>query len=550
MPSVTQAHLASLLEPGEATSRLFLWAGLLGAVLVLYVVGIAVYRLWFHPLSKFPGPTVMALSDFPFLYRQHVLGTFVRESPKLHRKYGKIIRVAPNRLAVEGSIAWNDIFAHRPGGDATEFGKVPGFFFPDDHASLIGAPTRDDHRRQRRQLSHAFSEAAMAEQAPIIMFYIDLFLQRLKENSGNGQAVDMLKWLNFVTFDIIGDLSLGESFHSLEKSDYHPWVLNIFTGFRGINKLRFFNSLHPVLGRLYGRFESEGTIKASVNNLTYAREKAKARVALGPEPPVADREQVVGLDGRTRKMTVRRDFMTYMMRNGAAGGTEKGVITDQELLNNAFLLITAGSETTGTNLSTLFFLLSLPSNRVYRDAVAAEVRNAFRHGSEMDLINVNSKALPLLHACIEEALRLHPPVTVVPARVSPGATVGGHYVEKGVILYATTHATQTSSEHFFDAGSWRPERFLPADHPMYDARFANDNFSVFKPFSHGPRDCIGKNLSYAEMRLIAARVLLEFDVELHPSTPETWLANQRSFGIWEKPPLYLRLTESKHAVTA
>lgn len=467
MPSVTHAHLVSLLEPGEATSKLALWAGLLGAV-VSFVLGAIqpaaacpskvlaglggwhiTNALLFFPSSRYTswassstgyGSTrsqssrgrLPWLSDVPFLYRQHILGSFVPDSPELHRKYGKIIRVGPNRLALEGSIAWNDVFAHRPGGDATEFGKIPGFFFPGDRASLINAPTRDDHRRQRRQLSHAFSEAAMAEQAPIIMFYIDLFLQRLKENSVNGGAVDMLKWLNFVTFDIIGDLGLGESFHSLENSDYHPWVLNIFNGIRGGNKLRFVNAIWPALGGPYARLESEGTIKATMDNLTYAREKAGARAALGPEPQVASREQVVGLDGKTRKMTVRRDFMTYMMRNGAGGSTEKPAITREEILNNAFVLITAGSETTGTNLSTLFFLLALPSNRVYRDAVAAEVRNAFRHGSEMDLVNVNSKALPLLHACIEEALRFHPPVSLSPARVSPGATVGGHYLEKGV----------------------------------------------------------------------------------------------------------------------
>ncbi|KAL8377304.1 hypothetical protein RB595_008135 [Gaeumannomyces hyphopodioides] len=548
MPSINEARLASLLGTGEATGRLALWAGLLGATLVLYGLGLAVYRIWFHPLSKFPGPVSMALTERAFLYKQHMSGSFAAQSGELHRKYGKIVRVGPNRLAVEGSIGWNDVYAHRPGGDTTEFHKLSNYFFPGDRASLINAPTRDDHRRQRRQLSHAFSEAAMVEQAPIIMFYIDLFIQRLAENSTNGQAVDMLKWLNFVTFDIIGDLSLGESFHSLETSDYHPWVLNIFNGIRGVNKSRFLKSLWPGMATLYSRFESSGSLKASRDNLTYAREKARARLALGPEPLVADREQVVGLDGRTRKMTVRRDFMTYMMRNGAAGSDEKTSITEEELLNNAFLIITAGSETTGTNLSTLFYLLALPSNRAYRDAVTAEVRTAFSGASEMSLLNVNAKALPLLHACIEESLRYHSPVTNPPPRVSRGAPVGGHYIPEGVVIHVTGHATYHSPEHFFDAGSWRPERFLPAGHTMYDARFANDDTSVFKPFSHGPRDCIGKNLSYAEMRLVAARVLLRFDVELHPDTPDDWLSSQRSFGIWEKGPLMLRLNERKDLV--
>ena len=31
--------------------------------LVLYTVGVVVYRLWFHPLSKFPGPFLNRVSD-------------------------------------------------------------------------------------------------------------------------------------------------------------------------------------------------------------------------------------------------------------------------------------------------------------------------------------------------------------------------------------------------------------------------------------------------------------------------------------------------------
>lgn len=31
--------------------------------LVLYTVGVMVYRLWFHPLSKFPGPFLNRVSD-------------------------------------------------------------------------------------------------------------------------------------------------------------------------------------------------------------------------------------------------------------------------------------------------------------------------------------------------------------------------------------------------------------------------------------------------------------------------------------------------------
>lgn len=72
-----------------------------------------------------------------------------------------------------------------------------------------------------------------------------------------------------------------------------------------------------------------------------------------------------------------------------------------------------------------------------------------------------------------------------------------------------------------------------------------DAKTAFKPFSHGPRDCIGKNLAYAEMRLVASRVLLRFDIDEAEGTGDEWLASQRFLAGWEKPQLWLRLHERK-----
>jgi hypothetical protein len=49
-------------------------AGALIAVagLVLYAVAIVIYRLWFHPLSKFPGPFLNRVSDVSTKQSNHV----------------------------------------------------------------------------------------------------------------------------------------------------------------------------------------------------------------------------------------------------------------------------------------------------------------------------------------------------------------------------------------------------------------------------------------------------------------------------------------------
>lgn len=89
--------------------------------------------------------------------------------------------------------------------------------------------------------------------------------------------------------------------------------------------------------------------------------------------------------------------------------------------------------------------------------------------------------------------------------------------------------------------AFKPERWLPPDHPYYDPVFEHDNKSSFSPFSAGPRNCIGKNLAYSELRLIMSRLLWNFDVELVEGYQQ-WSKSHKVYIVWEKTPLMVRLT--------
>jgi cytochrome P450 len=93
--------------------------------------------------------------------------------------------------------------------------------------------------------------------------------------------------------------------------------------------------------------------------------------------------------------------------------------------------------------------------------------------------------------------------------------------------------------NFTSPNSYLPERWL---HPT-PSRFIDDNRAVLQPFSVGPRNCIGRNLAYNEMRLILARVLWNFDLELCPES-ENW-TEQKIFFLWEKLPLFLKLKKKR-----
>ena len=74
----------------------------------------AVINLYFHPLSKFPGPKLWAVSRLPFIYSL-LTGQLTRREREFHEKYGDIIRLAPDEVSFANEQAWNDIYTFRRG---------------------------------------------------------------------------------------------------------------------------------------------------------------------------------------------------------------------------------------------------------------------------------------------------------------------------------------------------------------------------------------------------------------------------------------------------
>ena len=193
--------------------------------------------------------------------------------------------------------------------------------------------------------------------------------------------------------------------------------------------------------------------------------------------------------------------------------------------------MTGGTETIATLLSGLTYYLLINPDKLAR--LVAEVRSTFTAESE---ITVDELArLPYLNACIEEGLRIYQPTPAsLPRRVpQEGAFIAGKWIPGDVSVAISQWATNRHTVNFRDFASFIPERFLG------DTKYASDNFAAFQPFSTGPRNCIGKNLAYHEIRLLLTMALWNFDLSLEAESKD-W-SNQRLFIFWEKKPLMVKL---------
>ena len=57
---------------------------------IIYYAAVGVYRLYFSPLARFPGPKLAALTYwFQFYHDVIRQGQYIFETKKMHEKYGK-----------------------------------------------------------------------------------------------------------------------------------------------------------------------------------------------------------------------------------------------------------------------------------------------------------------------------------------------------------------------------------------------------------------------------------------------------------------------------
>lgn len=472
-----------------------------------------IYRLYFHPLSRYPGPKLSAFTRIPYLKAQFT-GAAHTYHRQLHERYGTVVRVSPDELSFNDPQAWRDIYGH--GSKGTRGSAPPKHWGRYNSTSLetadLVAAQGEAHAKVRRIFLPAFSDRALKQQEPLFTKYVDNLVAVLRNGVQENprQDFDMVRLYNYTTFDIMGDLTFGEPLNMLAESKYDPWVSVIFDSVKVANRLSLLK-FYPLAQKLFDLLADAKIQEFKRQHADYAAQRVTKRIQHG-------------------RATAGVDLWDLVL------GQEDGKgLTRVEMDANASLFMIAGTETTATLLSGLTYLLLRNPEKLRN--VVREVRGAFATSAEIGMEGI--AALPYMNACIKEALRMYPPVPVGLPHLTPqeGSTICGEYIPAGITVTAPHHAMYFSEKHFKDATSFVPERWTG------DERYANDQRAAVQPFSVGSRDCLGKNMAYHEMRLILAKVLYNFDLELCPQS-ERWM-DQEVYTLWEKHPLMVRVRDAR-----
>ncbi|KAL9080558.1 MAG: hypothetical protein Q9157_000700 [Trypethelium eluteriae] len=321
---------------------------------------------------------------------------------------------------------------------------------------------------------------------------------------------------------MMGDLCFAEPFGCLDHASATEWstsVINVFiaaTWTQAIRRLSGVGTwLESLITRLLVPAKAAAWRKIHLSN---SREKTIARLA----DPNRD----------------HKDFMYQILENES-----RKSLSQTEIILNMGLFISAGTDTTATALTGwTYFMCTHPY--VYRRLVS-EIREAFLTADDIKWEKV--KELQYFDATINEALRLFPPSPASQQRLVPlgGATIAGYYVPSGTTVAVPPWVATHSPLNFHEPDLYRPERWLGKD-----VKFRGDHLNASLPFGTGPRVCIGKNLAYLEMRLIAAHLVWNFDIELakgkYEAKNQMWgldgqMNPMKIFHSMTKPPLWVQL---------
>jgi len=181
-------------------------------------------------------------------------------------------------------------------------------------------------------------------------------------------------------------------------------------------------------------------------------------------------------------------------------------LTDEEIIDNALLLILAGSETSASTLTNAVLFLGLHPD-VFDKVKAEQADVLARYGGNETITRpMLDKEFPYLESVIKETMRIRPlqggamrnpteTIVVDGKQIPPGMPVAVSIQLTHELDPVTNKGGDGSSKNMDIMEGFKPERWLDPD-----TRPSSD----FVPFGWGVRYCLGANLAMAEMKLFLA----------------------------------------------
>lgn len=255
--------------------------GLLAWLAGLLVVGWlcrCLFRLYFHPLSRVPGPRLAACTSLWLAWHTYV-GDECTVIFRLHEQYGPVLRVAPNDIDIADGDATEPIYIEKGGFPKSEaYSK----FDIDGHTTIFSTQTLPARASRAKAVAPLFSTASIRNSQPIISGVIDQFIARIQREGSAGKPLNVLNLTRSMALDAVSSYLFQEQYGGLSEDTSHMSASPFVDAYVGVGA--FFNLLPGWLGdKLMGLIEM-ATSDAGTNDSMEAMDRYTSNLVKTASP--------------------------------------------------------------------------------------------------------------------------------------------------------------------------------------------------------------------------------------------------------------------------
>ncbi|KAI3678684.1 hypothetical protein L6452_37985 [Arctium lappa] len=370
-----------------------------------------------------------------------------------------------------------------------------------DHAVFALAPYGPFWREMRKLVTLELFTSQRLEKLKNVRYsevkwFVDelALLSTLKNGDRRPAVVQMCKWFESITFNIIGRMLAGKRLSNgcSDASDEESRVREVIKEGLHLSGVFVASDVIPSLEwmDIGGHLKDMKRVAKELDGVLgkWLDEHVEKRMEYG-----GDKEA---------------DFMDVLLSTVSNDAKMFGHRREIIVKATTMILILAGSDTIA---QTLTWSLSLLLNNAH--IIQAVQKELDIHvGREKWVEESDIKNLRYLQAVVKETLRMYPPGPIgSPREAIEDCNIGGYHISKGTRLIVNIWKLHRDSRIWTSPHEFRPERFLE-EH--LDVSHQGRNFE-FVPFSTGRRMCPASTFAMQVVQLTLARLLQGFDL----STP-------------------------------
>ncbi|KAM5343359.1 hypothetical protein ACJ41O_011896 [Fusarium nematophilum] len=293
------------------------------------------------------------------------------------------------------------------------------------------------HARIKRPVANAYSMTTLTDYEPLVDRTIeDLFLQLDQRYCSTGMQCPIFEWLQFYTFDVIGELTCSKSFGFVTDGRDVGGIID------SLNKTMDYNAIIGQLPWLDHWLKKNPiwTQLARPNGAVadFARQRLDERLSAECSDSSKDSHSII-------------DFVDRFFRPKEL---YPEIVDDGQILSYMITNMFAGSDTTAISLRAIIYYILRHPNTYKR--LMRELGDAYVSGKlSVPVKWRESQQLPFFNAVVSEALRLHPAVGLILERLVPEE---GLELSSGAVLPPGTIVGASPWVMHRDESVWGGER--------------------------------------------------------------------------------------------